>query len=246
VFTEESLRLLRSLQSGTLGGASDGSERCIDAVVVLGGGLWESKVIPPWAVRRLDGAARLVSACNGAVPVLICGGGSPHGQPVLHPTTGQVIHEGTAYAEYLMDVWGVRPEEILKESSSYDTVGNGYFSAMIHAVPAGWRDIAVVTSDFHMPRSRAIFEKVYGLVNASLGVDVGLRFFAVRDDGILDDSVLAARAGKEASSLETWIRNTRGIETLPGFHSWMYDTHICYSVRRQDMFGVNVDRSGSY
>jgi len=33
----------------------------------------------------------------------------------------------------------VDKRHILKESSSYDTIGNGYFAATIHAVPAGWR-----------------------------------------------------------------------------------------------------------
>eukprot|EP00955_Chlamydomonas_euryale_P058063 356968-Chlamydomonas_euryale.AAC.7 len=32
-------------------------------------------------------------------------------------------------------------------------VGNAYFSLTIHALPAMWRNIIVVTSDFHMPRS---------------------------------------------------------------------------------------------
>jgi hypothetical protein len=29
--------------------------------------------------------------------------------------------------------------QVFKEVQSYDTVGNGFFSALIHAVPAGWR-----------------------------------------------------------------------------------------------------------
>lgn len=34
---------------------------------------------------------------------------------------------------------GVGDQQLLKEASSYDTIGNGYFAATIHAVPAGWR-----------------------------------------------------------------------------------------------------------
>jgi uncharacterized SAM-binding protein YcdF (DUF218 family) len=55
--------------------------------------------------------------------------------------------------------------------SSYDTVGNAYFSLAIHALPAGWRRLAVVTSDFHMPRSRALFAGVYRLGSRSLHGD---------------------------------------------------------------------------
>lgn len=179
----------------------------VDAIVVLGGGLWDSKVIPPWAERRLDGAALLRAAHPTGPSILICGGGSPHGLPVLDESTGQVVHEGTAYAEYLMDIWDVPATCILKESSSYDTIGNGFFSAMIHAVPAGWRRVAVVTSDFHMPRSRAIFEKIYGLVEGSLGVRVELEFIPVSDAGIVEDRVREVRVEKEAKSVATWHKN---------------------------------------
>jgi uncharacterized SAM-binding protein YcdF (DUF218 family) len=56
----------------------------------------------------------------------------------------------------------------LQEVSSFDTVGNAYFSLMIHVVPAGWRRLAVVTSDFHMPRSRALFADIYSMAGRSL------------------------------------------------------------------------------
>jgi len=34
---------------------------------------------------------------------------------------------------------GIPAEAILKEVSSFDTVGNSYFAATIHALPAEWR-----------------------------------------------------------------------------------------------------------
>ena len=34
---------------------------------------------------------------------------------------------------------GVESGHLLKEASSYDTIGNGFFAATIHAIPAGWR-----------------------------------------------------------------------------------------------------------
>ena len=222
----------------------------LDAVVVLGGGLRISQSaaplgdIPPWATRRLNGAAQVWSLCQSdKVKIAISGGGSPHGLPVIHPKTGQVVHEGTSYAEYLMRCHGVPPLSILKESSSYDTVGNGYFSSMIHAVPSRWKRIAVVTSEFHMPRSRAIFEKVYGLVNkALLEEGIHLVFASVTDDGVFESpSVLEVRKEKEAAALATWERNMKSITCLEDFHEWFYATHVCYSCARQDEFGIERD-----
>ncbi len=50
----------------------------------------------------------------------------------------------------------------MPQTSSYDTVGNSLFSLTIHAIPAGWRRVAVVTSHFHMPRTVALFTHMWG------------------------------------------------------------------------------------
>ncbi len=223
----------------------------LDAVIVLGGGLRISQnaplgEIPPWAIQRLDGAAQIWSLSQPSrMKIAISGGGSPHGLPVIHPETGQVVHEGTAYAEYLMQSHGISPLSILKESSSYDTVGNGYFSSMIHAVPSRWKRVAVVTSEFHMPRSRAIFQKVYGLVNEALCPEkqqIHLVFASVRDDhAFKNPRVLEARKKKELASLETWERNMESVTCLQDFHEWFYATHVCYSCSRQDEFGIGCE-----
>ena len=103
---------------------------------------------------------------------------------------------------------------MLKEASSYDTIGNGFFALTIHAIPAAWRHatrqpytlspaargaplvldlgtqsdegqmmwlscgggrgcrrLAVVTSDFHMPRSKSIFQVTAALAGSSLWQD---------------------------------------------------------------------------
>lgn len=62
------------------------------------------------------------------------GGGTPHKPPVLGPS-GHVVHESTSCADYLM-ARGVRAEHILKETSSYDTVGGcAMCSIMQHCMP---------------------------------------------------------------------------------------------------------------
>ena len=53
-------------------------------------------------------------------------------------------------------------EDIVIEDHSLDTVGQAIFTKVVHAVPRGWKDIIVVSSDYHLDRVRAVFDFVYG------------------------------------------------------------------------------------
>ena len=66
---------------------------------------------------------------------------------------------------------GVEPEALLKETASYDTIGNGYFAATVHALPRRWQSLCVVTSEFHMPRSRVIFQTLFDFVKKDFGCE---------------------------------------------------------------------------
>lgn len=123
-------------------------------------GLMEDGGLPPWVVRRLEVGAGLALQQERACPVVCLGGGTPHKPPVLETSSGHVIHEATACAKFLLHA-GLPATRILKEISSYDTVGNAFFSLTIHAIPGRWRRVAVVTSDFHMKRSAALFQHIW-------------------------------------------------------------------------------------
>lgn len=89
-----------------------------------------------------------------ALPVL---GSAPSCQQQL-PRLSQQLHVHTLLPS-------------LQETASFDTVGNAYMSLCIHALPAAWRRLAVVTSDFHMPRSRALFADIFRLAGQSIHGD---------------------------------------------------------------------------
>eukprot|EP00191_Tetraselmis_sp_GSL018_P005280 CAMPEP_0177616530 /NCGR_PEP_ID=MMETSP0419_2-20121207/24219_1 /TAXON_ID=582737 /ORGANISM="Tetraselmis sp., Strain GSL018" /LENGTH=333 /DNA_ID=CAMNT_0019114623 /DNA_START=176 /DNA_END=1173 /DNA_ORIENTATION=- len=170
----------------------------LDALIVLAGGQTNYGTGLPEHVRnRLDFAyTAFQNQKNSGCKILCTGGGTPHKPPVLRE--GFVYHEGSNCADYLVSK-GCQPSAVLKEASSYDTVGNGYFSLTIHAIPSAWKDIAVVTSEFHMPRSKAIFDHCYSLAEKSLaasGVKFRLHYASVPNVGIPDDVLeAAARAG---------------------------------------------------
>jgi len=190
-----------------------------DAVLVPGGGLLADGTPPPWVIARLERA--LIRA--GQATLITLSAGTTHKPPPLDER-GFPRFESVEAARYLA-ARGVAPEHILTETASYDTIGNAYFARALHAEPRDFRRLLVITSDFHMPRTRAIFEWVYGLAPEG---GYCLAFEATPDDG-LDPTALRERQAREAQGLNT-VRALAGqITSLAGLHDWLYHEHRAYA-----------------
>lgn len=72
---------------------------------------------------------------------------------------------------------------------------------MQHAIPRQWQRILTITSAFHMERSQAAMEWVFGLENVHnlCGGPVELGFLATANDGLSMD-VVQARLERETQS----------------------------------------------
>ncbi|KAJ7563284.1 hypothetical protein O6H91_03G104400 [Diphasiastrum complanatum] len=223
----------------------------VDAIFVLAGGQ-SGGGVPIWVQRRLDKAIDLQKT-NGFLCKIVCiGGGTPHKPPLLSPE-GFVVHESSSCAAYLRQK-GAHFSHLIKEWSSYDTIGNGFFSLVQHAIPRRWRRLAIITSEFHMPRTRLIFEWVYGLegagvqfqhhkyagLNGSVGRSGGrgfaLSYYSVPDDCI-DKKILQDRVAREQRSIENVKVLAQSIHTLEEFHEWFHTEHKAYNTRDQHLLG---------
>ena len=54
------------------------------------------------------------------------------------------------------------PEKVLTEEKSRDTVGEAFFVKRDIALPRKWSRIIVVSSEYHMPRVKAVFDFIFG------------------------------------------------------------------------------------
>lgn len=194
-----------------------------DAVLVPGGGVRAGGELPLWVQRRLDRAAEL-----DAPYIVTLSAGTPHRPPPLDDR-GSPIFESHAGARYLIER-GVPSERIVAETTSYDTIGNAYFARTIHSDPAGWQKLAVVTSAFHMPRTRLAFEWVFAL--PPLAHPYHLSFFETADEG-LTPATLTARLDKERQSIEALEATVRDIRDLASLHRWLHLRHSAYAVGGQ-------------
>ena len=192
-----------------------------EALVIPGGGLLPDGQPTPWVKARLKAARELANQTNY---ILLLSAGTVHKPPPLNPN-GFPILESAASASYLLKQ-GLSPDQLLIETCSYDTIGNAYFSRMVHAEPGKLSRLLVITSEFHLARTKAAFEWVYGL--SPLPFPFQLEFIAAPNQG-LEDQALEARRKREKSSLEKLLETREKITTLAALHHWLHTEHSAYN-----------------
>ncbi len=125
-----------------------------DAIMILGGGISQDGTLKQTTINRLEKGLELF---NQEVAENIILSGKYSSDLDYTPVTT----EARAMARYLEEK-GVPADKIYLEEESKDTIGNAYFTKIKILEPKNWRNIVVVTSDFHIPRAKYIFRKVLG------------------------------------------------------------------------------------
>ncbi len=121
-----------------------------DAIVVLGGATrgdthWSSLGDLNQAADRLVYAVQLYRA--GRAPMILVSGGAQPGARA----EAQLMEE-------ILEVMGVSPRKVLRESESRDTYQNALYSALL-LEGKGAKKILLVTSAFHMRRAVPLFQQ---------------------------------------------------------------------------------------
>lgn len=198
----------------------DVTSKKLDVIIVLAGGLNHEGKVHEWVRRRLDRAIELHKIY--AIPIICCGGGTYHKPPYVNKE-GFVIHESTECVNYLIQN-NINPNIIYREWSSYDTIANAFFSLTNHIWCRKWKHIGIITSDFHMPRTKEIFNWIYNLNNK----EYSLTFYSVTDVD-LDKKMIKTRKEREHKSLKNILKLREEITTIEQFHEWIYSKHNAYN-----------------
>lgn len=202
----------------------EASRKQYDGVVIPGGGIFADSGAPrPWVAARLDAAIKLDSCTRYFI---VLSRGTTH-KPPPSDANGFPITEAAASAAHLLRNGISDPARVLQETWSLDTIGNAYFTRAMLAEPLNLRNLIVVTSRFHMERTRAIFEWVFALDGAKFSID-----YCVTEDSGLPPDELAGRVAKEQSGLETLTSKTiPRISTLGQLASFIHIEHGAYNSR---------------
>lgn len=188
------------------------NENKYDAIVVLGGSYIDENTLPEWVEKRLNAAILRDPYCKH---FLLLSRGSPHKKAILNEK-GQLISECQIMANYMIER-KIDPKKIILENWSLDTIGNAYSLLTMHCLPRNLRNLLIITSDFHMPRSKSIFEKVFSLFPIN-----------IFDLEFLETESTLCVSKKEKKSLENWEITKNTLSNLCDLHEFIFEKHNAY------------------
>ena len=189
-------------------------------ICILCGGLKQNGNPNEFVKNRLDKGLELYNKNKNAY-FLILGGGTYHKPPFVN-SGNYVVHESTSGARYLYEN-GVNPNNILREWSSYDTIANGFFAFTNYLNYIDINKIFLITSDFHIERSKTIFN----YFNKLFEKDLKINFISTESN--IEKNILETRKQREKKSNENFINNiVTKIKTKKEFIKWFYTKHNAY------------------
>lgn len=195
-----------------------------DAVIVLGGGVRKNGHLPIWVIRRIRKA---IEYKDKTKYFITSSAYTTNKKPVINKM-GFPVNESVKMGELLIKS-GVSKSRILTERWSHDTIGNAYFSRLIHIDQLNLKKLLIITSEFHMPRSKAIFEWIFGL-NNSFFKPYKLDFVSVSDSKI-NSNIINSRIEKEQRSLKKLFETKNKISNLKQLHQWLFRKHGAYTLK---------------
>ena len=199
-----------------------------DAILVLSGGIIKEGKLTEWSKRRLDKAIELYKG-EYIIPLSAW---TVH-KPLVRDKEGFPLLESDVAARYLIEK-GINRKKIIKENTSYDTIGNAFFARIMYTDIRKFRKLLIITSEFHMPRTKEIFEWVFKLKPKK---PYKLEFLSASDKGI-SKGILEPRIKKERERLKELRKLIRRIKNLEQLHKWIFEKHDAYAA------GAKLRRDG--
>ncbi|MCF7860805.1 YdcF family protein [Candidatus Woesearchaeota archaeon] len=202
----------------------------MDAIIIPGGGLNPDGSLPLWTKSRLEKALEIWKGEK----IITLSAGTIH-KPNPLDSKGRPILECAAAAKYLK-VHGVDSSCILQESCSYDTIGNAYFLRTVHTGPAKLRKLTIINSEFHIQRTKRIFDWIFSLDQSEEDSNKSdryvLKYITVENTGV-DKGALSARRNREIQSIKSLNVVIPKIKNMKALHDWLFTEHETYSVGKK-------------
>eukprot|EP00923_Selenidium_pygospionis_P048020 GHVN01082751.1.p1 GENE.GHVN01082751.1~~GHVN01082751.1.p1 ORF type:complete len:723 (+),score=162.68 GHVN01082751.1:390-2558(+) len=197
-----------------------------DAVVVLsGGGCKNNGELSPLTAKRLDVAVEMGPHCR----YFVCSGCLTF--PSLVAKESYFVDECQAMTRYLMDK-GVDPSRVLMERWSCDTLSNAHGCRHLVCHPMGLTNILIVTSAFHMARSRVAFDWIFasceGNEDRQSSSPFTLTYISADDVGLSDVALREKKKKEEASTRAILDERIPLLKTTAEITKFILTSHNAY------------------
>jgi len=123
-----------------------------DVVIVLANEMDANGNLNEESIARVKKAVEVYKKCNASY-LVTCGWAY---------RSDCKIRIGDALKNYAVINCGIFSDNVLVEGFSRDTVGDAFFTKKNLALQYSWRQICIVTSDYHVTRTEKIFKFIYG------------------------------------------------------------------------------------
>jgi uncharacterized SAM-binding protein YcdF (DUF218 family) len=201
------------------------------------------------------------------IPSVIClSAGTAHLPQYVLPDTGLPLWESTASAAYLLHhpTHPVPANKVFVETTSYDTISNAFFArtVMTDIMRQGRNDdndrrssdntrprtrdtpppppqrVLVVTNEFHVGRTKAIFDWIFGAPVSTLEVEdehqrnYDLFYLSCNNVGLTVEAIDARKAHEQRGEIN--VRTKLSVQYKTLHHVWMFLTkeHDFYSASK--------------
>lgn len=198
-----------------------------DCIVIPGGGVDINGSPSAWVCARLD---RAIEMASSTTYFLVLSRGTTHHPPVLDKNLFP-IDEASASAAYLIER-DISSDRILIENWSLDTIGNAYFARQCIIEPMELHRLAVITNEFHMPRTKLIFDWIFSLSKSTTERcdKYSIEYFTVNNQDMTDEQLIA-RIEKERLSCEDVKLKIQNITNFSQMAHFLFVEHGAYKAK---------------
>lgn len=204
-------------------------------IVVLAGGIDNNGNVNKWVENRLKLCIDEYKT-NKYNKIICLGGGSYHKKPVTN-SKGYIIHESTSCAEFLIEN-GISPTKIIKEWGSYDTIANGYFLFSNFIKQLNIKKIKVITSEFHIDRTKLIFNYMNNVFNYNIEIE-----YDFTKDTNVEVYIIESRKKREIKSYKSIKNILNYLDTLKKFTEWFYCEHKAYCSNAEIIRNIDISHN---
>lgn len=235
----------------------------LHVILVLGGGVPTSPNSPPEYVKiRCDAAAIIYQESikakkkqnnnvtndnnnnNDDAPSILClSAGTAHLPQLINPINGLPIWESTASAAYILEKYPstVSSDKLFVETTSYDTISNAFYTRTNFTDIIGWKNILVITNEFHMNRTNAIFDWIFHANDKNITTttrDYKLHYLSCPDISLSEDAIHTRKlheAKGERNVRENLSKKYTSMQDIWTFLTSQHDFYTASKLARKAM-----------